>query len=108
MRTHGYSVQFNPVIDGLTPDVIVSDNEGHRLMAEVWTRGLADDSVSRNQQWAGLAQRIRKLPTPVALAASAVHPGGAAPPDARMRKRVEAELRRWLARGFHGGGALIN
>jgi hypothetical protein len=96
MRTHGYSVQFNPTIDDLTPDLIVTDDEGHRLMAEVWTRGLAEDAVSRNKQWAGLAQRIRKVPAPVALAASAAQPGGAAPPDARMRKRMEAELRRWL------------
>jgi hypothetical protein len=105
MRLPGYTVEFGPVIDGLTPDLLVTEPDGRKLIAEVWTRGLSDGAESKNRQWAGLAQRITRIPVAVALAADAIDPSIVKPPDQHARGRIARELKRWLMSGRHEPGA---
>jgi len=45
----GYQVEFEPPLDLLTPDLLVTSPHGHRLVAEVWRRGLPRSTDTRNK-----------------------------------------------------------
>jgi hypothetical protein len=96
LRQPGYSVQYGPEIDGLTPDLIVTDPWGRRLVVEVWRRGLPELVNSRNKQWAQLGRSIQRIPVSVALAVDTTSHDVVEPPDAATRKVLERQLRAWL------------
>jgi hypothetical protein len=99
MRQPGYSVDFGPQLNGLTPDIIVTDPGGPRLIVEVWRRVLSRTVAARNAQWAELGRQVRRIAIPVLLAVASTAPGVVEPPDAASRRRIEQSLRRWLVSG---------
>jgi hypothetical protein len=100
LRQPGYTVKFETKLEGLTPDVLVTDPTGRRLIVEVWRRGLADDTTAQNSRWMELARRLRRIRIPVTLAVDSLVPDLVEPPDAAARTTIERALREWLASGI--------
>jgi hypothetical protein len=108
MRLPGYSVEYGPEINALTPDLLLTDPDGRRLIVEVWTRGISHEAAAKNLRWASLAQRIERLPVGVVLAADAAQPEAVTPPDQHERGRITAALKRWLlSTPFEPGAAIV-
>jgi len=92
----GYSIEYEPVIDGLTPDLRLTDPTGHHLLIEVWRRGLPKATAKRNAGRAQLARAVRGISVPVAIAVDAADADAINPPDDAERKPVVASLKRRL------------
>ncbi|WP_375504515.1 hypothetical protein [uncultured Jatrophihabitans sp.] len=98
----GYAVEYGPEIDGLTPDLRVTDPCGRPLLVEVWRRGVPQASTRRNNGWAQLARAVQRIPVPLAIAVdlsdrpSAQPQAVIDPPDDAARRTLVAVLRDWL------------
>lgn len=97
LRQPGYLIEFGPKLEGLTPDLLVTDPHGNRLIVEVWRRGLSQHSVARNAAWAELTRHLRRIRRPLAVAISGDFRVVVEPPDAPARQRIMTDVRRWLS-----------
>jgi hypothetical protein len=68
LRQPGYTVEFEPDLNGLTPDLLVTDPSGRRLIVEIWRRGLPQVVATRNKQWGLLARQLQRVPVALAVA----------------------------------------
>lgn len=96
LRRPGYTVEFEPDLHGLTPDLLVIDPSGRRLIVEIWRRGLPKIAVSRNKQWGLLACQVRRIPVALDIAVDSTSHDVVEPPDASVRRDLAPVLRRWL------------
>lgn len=99
LRQPGYTVEFERKFEGLTPDILVTDQTGRRLIIEVWRRGLPVDATAHNSRWMELARRLRRIRVPVTLAVEALTSDLAEPPDVAARIKIESAIRKWLSSG---------
>jgi hypothetical protein len=99
LRQPGYGVEFAPRLGQLTPDLIVTEPGGQRLIVEVWRRGQSQATVRRNAGWDELARQVRRIPLPVAIHVHSAARTVVEPPDAAGRRSVERGLRAWLGPG---------
>jgi hypothetical protein len=99
LRQPGYTVEFEPDLAGLTPDLLITDPTGRRLIVDVWRRGLPRAVATRNKHWGLLARQIQRIPVPLAIAVGTTSHDLVEPPSVEMRRRLGPILRRWLKAG---------
>lgn len=95
-RQPGYVVEHEPDLDGLTPDLLVTNPEGQRAIIEVWRRGQPLDTARRNASWGRLARAIQRIATPLALAVHVTSPDAVEPPSPEECRELVPVLRSWL------------
>jgi hypothetical protein len=95
----GLKVQQNPRVGHLTPDVEATDSAGNRIIFEVWTRTIPQETVVRLRQWGALAQVVAKVKVPVLLAVDSDQRSASDPPLPGEVSVIAKSLGRWLQSG---------
>jgi hypothetical protein len=92
----GYAVEYEPEIDGVTPDLVVADHDGHRVIVETWNRNR--DALSKRDAalWDDLRVRINTIPRPLGLHLEHQPERDHGAPTSGVAKRIVSALRPWL------------
>lgn len=100
----GQTTEYEPQLDGLTPDIVASRNGTLELVVEVVGRFRADHVRSQERGWRALAQRVSQIAWPVGIIVRSPTGGQLIPPDGATAKRIATLLRDWLwlRRGSRG------
>lgn len=96
----GLEVEYEPELEGASPDLLVSSEP--RIIVELWTRSRPDAVKKMNRRWEVLAILINQIPVPAALMLRGPSWEKLDAPDSRTAKLVAASIREWLLRGAPG------
>ena len=94
LAQNGNTVVYEPHIDDLTPDFLVTDVRGRQMIVEVWRRSLSIEVSALNRRWADLTGRLEALDIPVTLVMD--RDGQVEPEPPERPKHLAAQVKRWL------------
>lgn len=96
LQDAGVQVEFEPLLDGVTPDVLCPFLSPP-LICEVWSRGVPAAAAATSRKWLAMERVVNSIPTPWALVISG---GGERlhPPSSDQLRGIACALRPWLSR----------
>lgn len=93
-----HAVAVDPVLSGLTPDVVVLDAAGRpAVIVEVSTRFRSDDDRREERRWRELKHRVERIPIPIGIAVTGEDQRTPPAPDSGTAKKLVQDLQRRLS-----------